>query len=294
MSNQIIVEPAPAGTSYDQFKVYRSTTATGTYTLVITQALTDLTYVDTVGVSTSWYKISYYDSSAGKESDISEPIQVLNLTYTTVRKVQDILCPNLTITDSTTPNVQQVADAIIQAEDEIDRKTGRAWRQRFSNTASGKDTQANYEFYTIKLHYEHRTGRPVYLNHSKIRTFSATSGDAIGFWNGSSYEDYLAKTEGRGNEYWVDYEEGTIYYKDWLISDADVQVRVKYRYGETSVSGEVERIATLLAAKYLLAMDATVGFRGEGGIKPEILMDRWEREASQKLSELHEAKLVTD
>lgn len=66
---------------FDQVKFYRSTTgSTGTYTLLTTVAM-DVdnaekitTYDDTTGVSTYYYKISYYHSISTLESSLSDPV----------------------------------------------------------------------------------------------------------------------------------------------------------------------------------------------------------------------------
>lgn len=66
---------------YDQVKYYRSTTGTsGTYSILTTVALDvdngDLVtnYDDTTGLSTYFYKVSYYNSVSGQESALSDPI----------------------------------------------------------------------------------------------------------------------------------------------------------------------------------------------------------------------------
>jgi hypothetical protein len=69
--------------NYDQIKVYRSTTQTGTYSeitgpttrvdLVADQVLYE--YIDTAGDPTYWYKFAYYNSSTTAEGSLSDPIQ---------------------------------------------------------------------------------------------------------------------------------------------------------------------------------------------------------------------------
>ena len=115
----ISVNPPPSTSDYNQFKIYRSTTKTGTFSLIVTQVITDLTYFDINGTSTNWYKISYFISSSSTESELSDPIKGQTTTYVTVKKVEAFLQLS-PLTDSTTPTVQQVIDSINQAEDDLD------------------------------------------------------------------------------------------------------------------------------------------------------------------------------
>ena len=69
----------PSATSsecdFDYTYVYRATSETGTYTNITNQAITDNTYCDEQGSTTSWYKIRFYDSSTTVYSAYSEAMQ---------------------------------------------------------------------------------------------------------------------------------------------------------------------------------------------------------------------------
>ena len=78
--------------TYNQTLIYRATSKYGTYSLIAT--LTDIrvtNYVDLNGVSTSWYKIRFYDSTNNKYSSYSQPMPssgtVSNTNYTTPKMV---------------------------------------------------------------------------------------------------------------------------------------------------------------------------------------------------------------
>lgn len=65
---------------YDQVKIYRATSQTGTYALVATVDLTvdnplGTRYDDASGLSTSWYKVAYYNSDSFATSDYSDSYQ---------------------------------------------------------------------------------------------------------------------------------------------------------------------------------------------------------------------------
>ena len=54
------IEPPAPESSWDKIRIYRATSQTGTFTLIATQDITNLTYYDADGTSSSWYKIRYY------------------------------------------------------------------------------------------------------------------------------------------------------------------------------------------------------------------------------------------
>lgn len=291
----IVAESPPAGSPYDQWRIYRATSKTGTYSLLETQNITDLSYYDTSGTPSHWYKISYYDSSEGTESALSDPLQGMAETYTTVKKVENFLHLT-TITDSTTPNIQQVVELINRAEDRIDYATGHAWRTRYSGTTSGHDQTAEYEYYDIPYGYEYQSGRPIYLKHRKIKTLSASEGDALEIWNGSEWEDWLSnKTEGRANDFWVDYDRGIIYIKAYYGVVGPLKLRIKYRYGEDIVPKMVEDIATKMVAIDILTGESRAVMLPEGssGLSYQQKIDTWKEQINETLNSLKEFKVMS-
>jgi hypothetical protein len=67
--------PDTTEANYDNVYIYRSTSKTGTYTQLATQLITDNTYFDTTGTTSSWYKIRFFRTSGSIWSDYSDPIQ---------------------------------------------------------------------------------------------------------------------------------------------------------------------------------------------------------------------------
>lgn len=66
----------PSGeSSYNQARIYRSDSESGTYTIVQTQIIEDNSYYDMSGSGPSWYKIDFYDSINGITSDSSSALQ---------------------------------------------------------------------------------------------------------------------------------------------------------------------------------------------------------------------------
>ena len=293
----IVGDKPPATSAYNQWKVYRSTTKTGTYSLIATQAITDMTYYDEDGTSSSWYKISYYDSTGDtNESALSDPIMGQSTTYTTVREVESLLqLP--TLSDTTNPSVQEVVQVINRVEDKIDYVTGHAWRTRYSNTNSGLAVESDdYEYYDIDGVYEYQTGTPIYLKHRKIKAFDASEGDALQFWTGSEWEDWLSeKTEGRNNDFWVDYERGILYMRGYWYTRKPQGLRLKYRYGEKTVDMGINDIATKMAAiDVLTGMDPRAMIVQEGGVMThDVRVSRWRNETKENLTRYKEFQVPT-
>lgn len=80
---------------YDQIELWRSTSETGTYTLLTTlnidvdNAEGVTRYDDTTGTTTSWYKIKYAHSLTTAETDFSDPMQATGYSTKTIGKVID-------------------------------------------------------------------------------------------------------------------------------------------------------------------------------------------------------------
>jgi len=60
---------------YDYVYIDRASSEGGTYTNIANQLITDNTYCDEDGSTTSWYKIRFYDSSSGSYSTYSDEMQ---------------------------------------------------------------------------------------------------------------------------------------------------------------------------------------------------------------------------
>lgn len=78
---------------WNQIKIYKATSLTGTYSILTTVGIdvdqTTTNYDDTTGLSTDYYKISYYNSQTTVESSLSDPIPGGGIDTNTVRYVTD-------------------------------------------------------------------------------------------------------------------------------------------------------------------------------------------------------------
>lgn len=67
--------PPDADASWNQIKVYRGLTETGSFSVIATVPKSEDHYFDIDGSSINWYKISFYKSSTSDESELSDPIR---------------------------------------------------------------------------------------------------------------------------------------------------------------------------------------------------------------------------
>lgn len=217
-----------------------------------------------------------------------------DVTYTTAAKVA-ILLGVTTFTATTTassthtrPNQGEVEDFILWAEDEINQRTNHSW----------KAVTVTNEIYDVSTRY---VGRrywrreiPLHLKHRAINTL--TSGThKIEIWNGNAWEDLVSgSTEGRGNDYWVDYRNGIIYFVDKRPYYSENGVRMTYAYGESTVPGDIERATTLLAAIHLLQnSDYAVIFpEGTDKYPVQAKAEVWRKEIDNILSRRSELMLI--
>ncbi len=198
------------------------------------------------------------------------------------------------ITSSTSPSTAQVTRFIERAQDRIDFSTHHAWRLRHSATNSGDDTTAKYEYHDVDFLYEWQSGRPVFLDHRKIRTFDADEGDVLEIWDGSAYESFIAdSTEGRGEDFWIDYEQGVLYIKRRWSVKGPRKLRIKYRYGEETVNGIVEDIATKMVAIDIIMGDRRAVLMPEGGqnLSFQQMIDNWKEDIKEDLARVRELQV---
>ncbi len=219
-------------------------------------------------------------------------VTVSTTNYTTAAKVASLLRlinssqTRLTFSASTDPTLLEVENFILEAEDEIDRATNHAWRA----------ASITNEYHNLSGLYTgaYRQELPVKLNHRSIRTMVSGT-DKIEYWDGSSWIDMVATlTEGRANDFWLDYTHGWIFFVNTKPSYGDRGIRVTYRYGESSVPGDIQNICTLLAAAKIIASDTYKVVIPEGGNMRGIqdAATAWEKRAYDRLEKRKEILLA--
>jgi hypothetical protein len=218
-----------------------------TWTALANQAIADNTYYDESGGSATYYRIRFYNGTSLVYSGYSNIIQgsIITTTYCTPEDVQRQLQINDLGGDGRSkPTREDVMEFILEAEEDVNRATGHSWKSEtvIDEIYSPEENINDFEI-----------GIPIYLKHRKIRTLTEASGDKIEIWDGSTWTDWVASTsytEGRNNDYWLDYNKGILWIRHAYLYESGV--RLTYRYGETTVPKDIRTVTSLMAAMQIL------------------------------------------
>lgn len=173
------------------------------------------------------------------------------------------------------PTLTRVNELILWAEDECDRTTRHAWRQRrVSNEYRDLDGSADvYGFIMVDM------------RHRAIRTLAAGDGAKVEVRAGSSWEDYLqTRTQGVGGDFWIQEELGLLYLKRRYFAITKDAVRLSYDYGETTVPRSIKRATALLVAAELEIPSVRPSSDGGDVLSIRDRADDWRREARTLLA----------
>jgi hypothetical protein len=209
------------------------------------------------------------------------------VTYTTAAKVASLMRlidqttqARLVFSTDTDPTLAEVESTINRMEDTVDRETGHAWRA----------VQVLDEYYNVPHNCYNLYQRQfaIHLKHRKINTLVSGTGK-IEIWNGNEWEDLVLDsngyTEGRDDDYWLDYNLGVLYLagqKPWTLGNG---VRVSYHYGDDSVPGDIEEACTKLVAIEIAENDDYVIQLPEGVDKYGIMskVNSWKKDVERIL-----------
>lgn len=186
-------------------------------------------------------------------------------TYADADDVTRILGLDYRLSGSTNPSPEYVEEHLLEAEEEVESFTRQAWRPK----------TVTYEYHDFPVSpYRRSTGIPVYLRRNPVRTIDTASGDKIELWTGTAWEDWAAtKTEGRGGDYWLDYEKGILYLRTRPFFHFEKAIRVTYRYGHTTVPRDIQKATAMIAASMLLLNDDQSSIIVEGGEGRAVNLD---------------------
>lgn len=196
------------------------------------------------------------------------------VTYCTADDVARLLQTS-PFSTSSTPTTTQVENIILRKEDRIDQKLQHGWREKTSN-----------ELYINPTFVDTQNGVRFDLPNYSIKSLSSVDGDSLQVWDGNDYVDFLAnKTEGRADDYWLDYEKGVLFIRVDVQTSSKKAIKIKYRYGETTVPGEIEDLCVLLTAIDVLNMyERSVRFTDDGGTNTNSNRERievWKQEIKE-------------
>jgi hypothetical protein len=187
--------------------------------------------------------------------------------------------PNAGINDliPTEPDVESV---ILDVEDEIDMFCKKSWRPiRVVN-----------EYKTMDDTWRYNIGQAYTLDYQHVLQFDKTKGDSIQVWlyTGSNWTEFLGVyQEGRGLDFWCDYEQGVLYFHTRRPIRKEKAVKLTYRVQysgnevydtagnastaqNTYIPRDIKRAAILLSASWLIQQNNTTMFIMEGVDKMSI------------------------
>lgn len=165
--------------------------------------------------------------------------------------------------NATIPTTQEIEQFILDAEGIIDEKTHSAFGSRYT-TITDEYHDLFYDYFETSVH----------LVNPNVITLSNSDGDKLELFNGSEWVDWITdKTEGRGDDFYVDYRLGKIYFRRrWPRYGRNV-IRATYRYQKFATVPYSIKVATVLEVGMLLVNTRFVGILFPEGESSELRAD---------------------
>ena len=179
-------------------------------------------------------------------------------TYTTAAKVQGALQFSEAFSVTTSPTLAQVNSLINRKEDRIDQMLKHGWRVKTSN-----------ELLLSPSFLDYQNGLRFDLPNYSVKELDSLEGDVLEVFDGREYIDYLGtKTNGRTNDYWLDLQKGVLYIRGGVNPRVRQSIKIKYRYGDSAVTGDIEDLATYMVCIDILNMwQKNITLTDDGGSK---------------------------
>ena len=187
---------------------------------------------------------------------------------------------------STNPTKAFVDDLINAGEDEIDATTRHSWRSTLVS-----DEYRNYliDWSMARRSWWYR-GR-AYLRHRNIRGFVSGT-HKIEIFDGAAWIDLISGsyTEGRASDYWIDYEQGIIYFVNTYPYEIDQGVRVTYAYGAATAPGDIKMCCAKMAAIDLVMQDdrSIMVVEGSDNVRQPSKIEIWQASVERTLDKYME------
>ena len=188
----------------------------------------------------------------------------------------------------TSPTDVEVEALIEEWMEYIDRQTGHSWREN-RVVEEMKDPDGSYDFWA---------GRPYNLTQRHVRDLDADAGDSLEEYTGGGWNDWLTddgKSQGRGNDYWLDNAAGILYIDSLYWFRRHPQFRISYRYGDPNGATRAIRMATakLVAADIAATDQYSMNIPGtDGQIDIMEASERWREDAERIIAERTETQYV--
>jgi hypothetical protein len=206
-----------------------------------------------------------------------------------VERILGLVSGYFTLTSK--PSVTDVQNTISDMVDYIDDWTQFSWKESQAN-------EGQWEYHTlgrigVRGSWFVWLGYPVFLKYRQVRQFDKTK-DNLEVFNGNAWEDWLStKTEGIGADFWVDYDNGIIFFRGlWVyLGLKEYVMRTRYRYGATSVPNQIRLACAYLTASQLVTTNDKTFLLPEGGTSVVIASEKvrlWETKAHDILDRQRE------
>lgn len=193
----------------------------------------------------------------------------------------DLNRTRVTFSTTTDPTLAEVTEWIAEAEAEIDRMT---------RTSFGGLKQVT-EVHTVRTPWRNTGGpRSIILTRSRVADFDDTEDDKLERWDGVEWED-ISEEGG----WWLD-ERGIIHMESsWLptyhspvrIVPKTTKYRVTYRYGSTTVPGDIKRACVLMVARRYVESDwyrKSIPTQSGESISPMTVLNRYDEQITAILN----------
>ncbi len=185
------------------------------------------------------------------------------------------------------PDDSDIQALIESAERTIEDITKQAWGTRYITTTN--EIQDIHTTWGTYAPYRGSYYAYLFLKRQNITTFSSVAGDKLEIFEDNAWVDYLTTyTEGRGEDFFVDYALGKIYFRNRTPPIGQQLARITYRRNSGTTVPEAVRQATALQVAIFLANTPGVQIlfpTGEGGGTPSTtLIDNYEEMIQRILS----------
>lgn len=141
---------------YNQIKIYKASSLTGAYALLTTEDI-DVdnkglitVYDDTTGLSTDYYKISYYNSQTTLESSLSDPIPGGGISTNTVRYIADSVLKEAQDENESITDRQEILDWFNECQSDVKNRR-RKWAFLYDRAVSTRTASRGY--YTLSTDF---------------------------------------------------------------------------------------------------------------------------------------------
>jgi len=180
----------------------------------------------------------------------------------------------------TLPSYDEVVEFILDAEETLEDKCTNAWGTR--------TIQVSDEVHDI---WQDQAECSIHLNIPNVLDFDEESPnfDSIKIWYNNTWTEWLtARTEGRGEDFWVDYTLGKIYFLRQRPPSGRKRAKITYRYNGGDVVPRAIKQATALLVGIALAnspqVDISFPDGGSDDITVKDMINIWQ----EKIAELIE------